>query len=287
MDEDKANESISTQLVDGAYTHNDDETGLAPAIPAATLVIFHEDENGCASPRILPSPILMVRRAATMAFAAGAAVFPGGRVDDDDHALGAKLAREYGLELPDAAARVAAIRETLEETGLAVGLAHDGGAAQLASMRSALLDETPFSKVIGHHGARLMLDALSPFSRWRPNFAHARIFDTRFYLARLSGPLPDHDVVPAENSDLFWISAPDAVGQAASGALHMIFPTRRNLERLSQYSDFAEAHESTRIYPSRRITPFIVERGGERHLCIRDDCGYPVTSEILSKAMRD
>ncbi|MEK6542422.1 MAG: NUDIX domain-containing protein [Pseudomonadota bacterium] len=281
MDEAHQSESVSTQSPDGVFD-DDDETGLAPAIPAATLVIFHEDENGSAPPRIL-----MVRRAATMAFAAGAAVFPGGRVDDDDHELGAMLADSHGMELPDAAARVAAIRETLEETGLAVGLAHDGDSRQLASMRRALLEEMPFSKAIEHYGARLMLDALTPFSRWRPNFAHSRVFDTRFYLARLTGPLPDHDVVLAENSDLFWLSASDAVEQAAAGALHMIFPTRRNLERLAQYSNFAEAHESTRFYPSRRITPFIVERDGTQHLCIRDDCGYPVTSEILGSVMRD
>ena len=45
-------------------------------------------------------------------------VFPGGRVDPGDHAM-------VPADAPDAdeaAARIAAIRETIEEVGLAVGL---------------------------------------------------------------------------------------------------------------------------------------------------------------------
>ena len=80
------------------------------AIPAATLVVMRERGDG-------PPDLLMVERTAGMAFAGGAMVFPGGRIDDDDRALAA------GFAEPDAAACIAAIRETLEETGIAVGLA--------------------------------------------------------------------------------------------------------------------------------------------------------------------
>ena len=54
---------------------------LPPAIPAATLVIFREAADGG------PPELLMVERAKAMAFAAGAMVFPGGRVDPGDHLL--------------------------------------------------------------------------------------------------------------------------------------------------------------------------------------------------------
>jgi hypothetical protein len=54
-----------------------DESGEdPPATPAATLVIFRRDPTGG------PPQILMVERSAAMKFAGGAAVFPGGRVDD-------------------------------------------------------------------------------------------------------------------------------------------------------------------------------------------------------------
>ena len=76
-------------------------------IPAATLIVVRE--RGGAAPELL-----MVERAQGMAFAAGALVFPGGRIDAADRELGETL----GID----AAAVAAIRETLEETAVPVGL---------------------------------------------------------------------------------------------------------------------------------------------------------------------
>src|SRR3546814_2088550 len=58
------------------------------AIPAATLVIMRPSDGGG------PDEILMVKRSAKMAFAAGAVVFPGGRVDPDDY----RVARLYRSE---------------------------------------------------------------------------------------------------------------------------------------------------------------------------------------------
>lgn len=266
-------------MVDPTYTDDDDETGLVPAIPAATLVLLREADGS-------PPDYLMVRRSSKMRFAAGAAVFPGGRVDADDH----RLAQIWAPTLPpaDAAARIAAIRETLEETALAVGLdgdaAHDP--ARRLAMRDALMREQPLSSLMGEFGLSLDVDALVPFSRWRPNFNHDRVFDTRFYIAR--APSVDHDlvVVESENSEAFWIGAGEAMRQADSGELHMIFPTRRNIERLAGFASYDDALDSARRFPPRRITPFVEERDGRSHLCIRDDCGYPVTSEVFDSAMR-
>src|SRR4051812_40121243 len=77
------------------------------AIPAATLILVRNRADG-------PAELLMVERAEGMAFAAGALVFPGGRIDEAD----GKLATELGIE----PAAVAAIRETVEETAIPAGL---------------------------------------------------------------------------------------------------------------------------------------------------------------------
>lgn len=76
------------------------------AIPAATLVVIRDSAAG-------PPELLMVERPRTMAFAGGAMVFPGGRIDPCDW--------EGAGALEQAAAR-AAVRETAEETGLDVAL---------------------------------------------------------------------------------------------------------------------------------------------------------------------
>lgn len=76
------------------------------AIPAATLVVMRDAVGG-------PPELLMVERPRTMAFAGGAMVFPGGRIDPADWA---------GVETLEQAAAAAAVRETAEETGLEVAV---------------------------------------------------------------------------------------------------------------------------------------------------------------------
>lgn len=247
------------------------------AIPAATLVIMRPSGGGG------PDEILMVKRAATMAFAAGAMVFPGGRIDPDDHVV----AERHGFAPGDAegAARVAALRETIEETGLAVGwptLADH----EIAATRRALLDGTLLSDLLAARGERLALETLVPFARWCPNFKEARTFDTRFYA--VAAPPHGHEltVEEAEHSQIFWASAADTLAMADRGEVSIIFPTRRNLERLAQADGFADFSAHAGRFPVELVTPWIEERDGGSHLCIPDHLGYPVTSEPLDHIRR-
>lgn len=249
------------------------DSDLPPAIPAATLVIFRA---GVAAPELL-----MVERAKAMVFAGGAMVFPGGRVDAGDHLLGAGLGG--GEEI---AARIAAIRETIEEAGLPVGLRSDPSATALDAMRAGLHAGRTFAEVLAEAGAELDLDLLVPWARWLPAHAHMRRFDTRFYLAELPADAPRATVDETENVRLVWATAQSVLDDADAGKLAIIFPTRRNLERLAQFDSFAEAADHARATPVRIITPWAEERGGEQHLCIPDDAGYPVTSEPIDGAMR-
>jgi 8-oxo-dGTP pyrophosphatase MutT (NUDIX family) len=73
--------------------------------PAATLVLIREAESHIQT--------LLLRRSASVAFAGGTWVFPGGVIDPDDFSDGDKGDVEE-------AARRAAVRETREETGLEV-----------------------------------------------------------------------------------------------------------------------------------------------------------------------
>ncbi len=244
---------------------------LPPAIPAATLIILRDRDSG-------PPELLMVERARAMAFAGGALVFPGGRVDPGDHSLAALHSRDDD----EGAARIAAIRETIEEVGL--GIALDSPPAGIAPIREALHAGAPFAAALGR--TRLLLDALEPFARWRPAHAHARIFDTRFYLARMPEGMPDATVDATENVRLLWTTAAAILAEADAGRATLIFPTRRTLERLARFADFDAAVADARAHQVRTITPWIERRGGADHLCIPDDLGYPVTAEPLSAAVR-
>lgn len=250
-----------------------------PGIPAATVVIFRNNPEGG------PPQLLMVTRARSMSFAAGAAVFPGGRVDEADRELASSL--DASIDLDEAAHRIAAIRETLEETGLAVGLQGEVDAARAAKARDMLLERDALAPVLEAMDWHLDIDALLPFARWFPrNERLSRVFDTRFYLADLGTGAVDITVDETENTKLFWITAGEALARADSGELTVIFPTRRNLERLARFDDFGAAQRETEEIPVRTIVPFMEERDGERWICIPDDLGYPVTGEPLSTMQR-
>ncbi|MGL3819450.1 NUDIX hydrolase [Sphingopyxis sp. R3-92] len=247
------------------------------AIPAATLVIMRSADDGG------PDEILMVKRSAKMAFAAGAVVFPGGRIDPDDYVVAQR--HGYAEDDVEGAARVAAIRETLEETGLAIGW--PGLAEQdIAGVRAALLAEKPLSGILEECGDRLALDALVPFARWCPNFKEARTFDTRFYAVAAPPHSQELTVEEAEHSHIFWASAQGTLAMADRGDVSVIFPTRRNLERLAQANDFVGFSNHAGQFSVDLITPWIEKRDGGSYLCIPGHLGYPVTSEPLDSIRR-
>jgi 8-oxo-dGTP pyrophosphatase MutT (NUDIX family) len=226
--------------------------------------------------------MLMMERSSTMAFAAGALVFPGGRIDPQDH----DLAAVAGPELADGAARIAAIRETVEETGIAPALAPTPPPRAAAGLRAALSAGEPLAAALERLGLALDLAALTPFAHWCPNFREARRFDTLFYLAEappLSAPATADET---ESVRAFWAGAAEVLAEIEAGRAHAIFPTRRNLERLASFGSIEEARADAARHPVRRITPWVEERGGRRFVCIPEDAGYPVTTEAYETARR-
>ncbi|HWU01182.1 MAG TPA: NUDIX domain-containing protein [Novosphingobium sp.] len=259
------------------------------AIPAATLVIFRKAPGGLAG-NAAPQ-LLMVRRSAKMRFAAGAAVFPGGKVDPADRILARSLlpADAEPEHIDDTAARIAAIRETLEETGLVLAIApitpdRPITAASAAAARALLATTGALAPVLEDMGWALRLDLLVPFARWCPR--SGRAFDTRFYLADIGTGAVDIEVDATENTLAYWTSASGALAAADAGTAPLILPTRRNLERLAQFASFAETAAHARQTPIRPICAERVMREGVAWLEIPEGLGYPVLGEIEANARR-
>lgn len=250
---------------------------LPAARPAATLVLFRDDPEGG------PPKLLMVERSSKMAFAAGAAVFPGGRVDQADFDFATEIAGV--LDMLDAAARLGALRETLEEAGLAVGLQGVLGFERVARARQMLHDGTSFADVCHEFDWTPDLQALTPWARWRPPSIAPRIYDTRFYIADANRVKKDGWVDNTENHNLFWASAQEVLDRSNKGELQVIFPTRRNLERLALFADFESAKAHALQHPVELCLTYMEVRNGERYLCIPDGLGYPVLAELASTAM--
>lgn len=244
--------------------------------PAATVVIFRHAAGGG------PAEVLMVQRAKEMRFAGGAAVFPGGRIDDADRVLASQIAAG---EDPDIiAAKIAGIRETLEETGLAIAVTRAVSAQEAREARALLLETGLLAPVLERFGWTLALDTLTPFARWCPQWDGA--FDTRFFLADLGTGAVEIAVDATENTRLFWTSAAGALDMADRGEISVIFPTRRNLERLAQFATFAAVRAHALATPIATISPRHEDRGGEKYLVIPEGLGYPVTAQAMATVRR-
>lgn len=241
------------------------------AIPAATLILVRELGD-------TPPQLLMVERAGGMAFAAGALVFPGGRIDEGDR----RLAAELGVQ----AAAVAAIRETLEETAIPVGLSPTPDAARARILQDALVGDRPLAELLEEHQLKLDAGVLTAFTRWVPKFHAVRRFDTMFFIAPSPAGEWKPRVIEGECAGASWVSAKDVLERDRAGSARLIFPTRRTLERLAQHPSFDAIREDALAHRVEPVTPWVEEVDGERFITIPDHLGYPVTQERLEGLWR-
>ena len=242
----------------------------SPPIPAATLILVRENAPG-------GPELLMVERAEGMAFAGGALVFPGGRIDDED--------RQQGGDETDFA-RIAAIRETLEETAIPVGLSPPPDQSLAVDLQRELLAGKRFDELLEQHKLSLDLTDLTAFARWVPKFHATRRFDTLFFLARLPGSGWKPRVVEGECSGAHWITASEALDRDRRGDAKLIFPTRRNLERLALHATFEAMKADAETHAIEPISPWVEEEDGENFITIPQGIGYPVTRERLDGLWR-
>jgi hypothetical protein len=82
------------------------------------------------------------------------------------------------------------------------------------------------------------------------------------------------------------MSAAELLERDARGEARLIFPTRRNLERLAQHSSFEAIRADALAHPIEPVTPWVEEVAGERFITIPQHLGYPVTQEKLDGLWR-
>ena len=192
-----------------------------------------------------PYEVYLVRRASTMAFAAGMYAFPGGTVDPRDAATDLDwVGPPNRLGLPEDEARAvvcAAVREVFEETG--VLLAGPSAGSVLADVstvdweerrRAVEARQIGFAELLRESGLVLRGDLLAAWSRWITPEGEPRRYDTYFFAARLpEGQLTRH--IGAEASHGLW-AAP-----AGTADLPMLPPTRTTLAQLAECSTVDDA----------------------------------------------
>ncbi len=246
--------------------------------PAASLIVFRQ---GGALPE-QPPELLMVRRGDALTFGGGATVFPGGKVDPAD----LDLARTMPGDIDWNAARIACVRETLEETGLLLGVRGAVDADMATSVRTALDGGAPLGSALAAHDLALDVEHLVPFARWHPPGRVVRRFDTRFLLADIGTGAVTLSADGSETAEQFWATASDLLAMADEGRISLMFPTRANITRLARFASFAAAREESGRRGVVPVTGKVVERDGVRWLTVTEGGGYDGYAEPLATAMR-
>jgi 8-oxo-dGTP pyrophosphatase MutT (NUDIX family) len=253
-----------------------------PAIPrdAATVMLLRSARAGL--------EVYMLRRQASMAFAAGAYVFPGGSVDardaDEEVAWAGPAAAEWGriFAAPPALARAlvcAAVRETFEECGVllagesAESVVADTTSADWEADRRAVLDRSvSLAELLARRGLVLRSDLLRPWARWITPVVEPRRFDARFFAAALPAGQRTRDV-GGEASEVAWVRPADALAAGRRGEIRLFPPTVVSLSELAECGDVDTALAGPReVAP---IIPEVHEREGAVWLTVPGLTGYP------------
>jgi 8-oxo-dGTP pyrophosphatase MutT (NUDIX family) len=266
---------VPESLVERARAYLADPRSAVPPRDAATVVLLRDGAGRSGL------EVYLLRRAGTMAFAAGMHVFPGGSVDprdsDTETAWAGPAPAEWGRSLgcpPDLARALvcAAVRETFEESGVLLAGASadevvaDTTADDWEADRRALLDRSlAMSALLARRGLVLRSDLLAAFAHWITPEFEPRRFDTRFFLAALPvGQLARDVSGEADAAD--WLPVAEAVSGFEEGRLAMLPPTIEALRSLLPCSDVATALAAPREV--RPILPRLVADGDDVRLVV-------------------
>lgn len=236
--------------------------------PAATIVLGRASEG--------PGfEVLLLKRPSTSRFAAGAYVFPGGKIDeaDADETLAARMPRTGRDAEPEAV--LAALRELFEETGLLLAERRPEPEAEARIRAELLADERTFGEVVRAHDLDFSSTDVCYFARWITPARFARRYDTRFFLAGLTADR-QHFVpeLTDEIADFTWVTPARAVKLFRTGRLPMLFPTRVTLQALSEFGSIDQVFQR---YATRRVdpvTPRLLIRGDSIRPVLPGDPGW-------------
>jgi 8-oxo-dGTP pyrophosphatase MutT (NUDIX family) len=253
----------------------------ATARPASTLLLLRDSAGQNGEGEI---EVFMMVRHHQIEFNSGALVFPGGSVDPGDHEIAGKpelCDGGAGLDPQALSFRIAAIRETFEESGIL--LARPRGSNELlsaaraakigAAFRAAADKDKGFLKVLTDNGNLLALDELVPYAHWITPEGMPKRFDTHFFLAAAPPEqVGAHD--GRESTDSIWISPREALAGGDSGRFKLPFPTTRNLIKLAKHRTVAAALDAARQDRIVTVMPVMTRLNGGRQLRIPPDAGY-------------
>lgn len=242
-----------------------------PPRDAATIAVVRDGAQGIEA--------FLMRRQASMAFAAGMYVFPGGGVHESDRTpvnwvgpsadeFAARLGCDPGLAH---ALVVAAVRETFEETGVLLAGPDDQnvygdtcGPDMLAARQDLEAGRLSFAQFLDTYDLVLRADLIGVWAHWITPAYEPRRYDTRFFVAALPegqavGP------VSTEADRSMWAPLRTVLERVDAGEAAMLPPTAVTCRELAQHTA-ATVLAAAALRVVTPIEPRIVEIDGRLFL---------------------
>ena len=228
------------------------DRAISPVVArhASTVLLLRDSDRGV--------EVFMERRHIQSDFVGGAYVFPGGRVDPEDRVDEALC---HGLTDREASARlaleeggltfyVAAIRECFEEAGVLLAYDRDGRILDFSDraveerferLRAELnAGERSLLDIAAAEELTLATDRIGYWAHWITPEGQPRRYDTRFFVTRAprnqTAGHDDHELTSSA-----WVTAEEALEHGRRKEWMIIFPTIRNLQKLSAFGTADEA----------------------------------------------
>jgi 8-oxo-dGTP pyrophosphatase MutT (NUDIX family) len=207
------------------------------AVAAATVVLIRDASEGI--------EVLLARRNSKIYFAGGAWVFPGGRIDAEDH--GTDFAGDHFDEAHENfldVARRACVREAAEEAD-----------------------------------ALINADDLVFMSHWTPPLEAPKRFSTYFFI----GPAPTETLTAdgEEIHELAWMRPADAMRRRNEGEIELIPPTFITLALLAPFATATEALAHYRDNSPEFFVTKFTRKDGYNIALYAGDAGYGVGDASL------
>ncbi len=218
------------------------DPATVPIRTAATVMLVRDAVDG--DPGV---EVFMLRRTGNASFAAGMYVFPGGKVDDADHARelepfcrgldDAAASKQLGIESGGLAYWVASIRECFEEAGILLAERLDRSALEVGDDDRHAVHDGSLSMVELCRRDELILDLSTTqyVDHWITPVGERRRFDTRFFVTEApAGQEGLHD--DKETVESIWVRPQRALELFDAGESMMMPPTVKNLRWLDLFA---------------------------------------------------
>jgi len=225
----------------------------APLREAASVILLRDGAAGL--------ELFLMLRHATMAFASGMAVFPGGGVDKRDFEVSpsvvgpdlATWADILGTTASMAGAVLcAAIRELFEETGIllagsAESIVTDTDSSAWESRRARLENhELSMSELLQETGLSLRTDLLRFWSQWSTPTFEPRRYKTWFFVAVQPAGQTTR-AVATEALEVRWMSVETAMRDVEAGRTRMLPPQYCTCLELAESGSAANILSAARV----------------------------------------